>query len=107
MLNQTSRNIINLNADERIHLNSDKVFLGTISGQLPTEPILLGNKTLIVLETLLDGLYDFGISLATVVGSPEGAPAADINTAAEDLLNSIDRINSNLEEILSQRTFTA
>ena len=102
-----TRNIINLNADERIHLNSDKVFLGTISSQLPTEPILLGNKTLIVLETLLDGLYDFGISLATVVGSPEGAPAADINTAAEDLLNSIDRINSNLEEILSQRTFTA
>jgi len=27
--------------------------------------------------------------------------------AAEDLLNSIDRINSNLEEILSQRNFTA
>jgi hypothetical protein len=102
-----TRNIINLNADERIHLNSDRVFLGTISGQLPTEPILLGNKTLIVLETLLDGLYSFGTSLATVVGSPEGAPAADINTAAEDLLNSIDRINSNLEEILSQRNFTA
>ena len=52
-------------------------------------------------------LYSFGTSLATVVGSPEGAPAADINTAAEDLLNSIDRINSNLEEILSQRNFTA
>ena len=103
----STKNIINLNADERIHLNGGNVFLGTVNNQLPTEPILLGNKTLIVLETLLDGLYSFGTSLATVVGSPEGAPAADINMAAEDLLNSIDRINSNLEEILSQRNFTA
>ena len=103
----STKNIINLNADERIHLNGGNVFLGTVNNQLPTEPILLGNRTLIVLETLLDGLYNFGTSLATVVGSPEGAPAADINMAAEDLLNSIDRINSNLEEILSQRNFTA
>jgi hypothetical protein len=102
-----TKNIINLNADERIHLNGGNVFLGIVNNQLPTEPILLGNKTLTVLETLLDGLYSFGTSLATVVGSPEGAPAADINMAAEDLLNSIDRINSNLEEILSQRNFTA
>jgi hypothetical protein len=103
----STKNIINLNADERIHLNGGNVFLGTVNNQLPTEPILLGNKTLTVLETLLDGLYSFGTSLATVVGSPEGAPAVDINMAAEDLLNSIDRINSNLEEILSQRNFTA
>lgn len=102
-----TKNIINLNADDRIHLNGGNVFLGTVNNQLPTEPILLGNKTLTVLETLLDGLYSFGTALATVVGSPEGAPAADINMAAEDLLNSIDRINSNLEEILSQRNFTA
>jgi hypothetical protein len=103
----STKNIINLNADERIHLNGGNVFLGIVNNQLPTEPILLGNKTLTVLETLLDGLYSFSTSLATVVGSPEGAPAADINMAAEDLLNSIDRINSNLEEILSQRNFTA
>jgi hypothetical protein len=103
----STKNIINLNADERIHLNGGNVFLGTVNNQLPTEPILLGNRTLTVLENLLDGLYSFGTSLATVVGSPEGAPAADINMAAEDLLNSIDRINSNLEEILSQRNFTA
>ena len=103
----STKNIINLNADERIHLNGGNVFLGTVNNQLPTEPILLGNRTLTVLENLLDGLYNFGTSLATVVGSPEGAPAADINMAAEDLLNSIDRINSNLEEILSQRNFTA
>ena len=102
-----TRNIINLNADERIHLNSDRVFLGTISGQLPTEPLVLGDKLNTVLETLLDSLYNFGTSLSTVVGSPEGAPALDIISAAGSLLNDIDIINNNLEEILSQRNFTA
>jgi hypothetical protein len=102
-----TRNIINLNADERIHLNSDRVFLGTINGQLPTEPLVLGDKLNTVLETLLDSLYNFGTSLLTVVGSPEGAPALDIISAAGSLLNDIDIINNNLEEILSQRNFTA
>ena len=102
-----TRNIINLNADERVHLNSNAVFLGTVAGQLPTEPLVLGEKLNTLLENLLDSLHNFGISLSSVVGSPEGAPAMDINTAAEGLLNDIDRINDDLEGILSQQNFTA
>jgi len=102
-----TKNIINLNADERVHLNSRTIFLGTVNNALPTEPLILGNKMNDLLEALLDGLYNFGVTLSTVVGSPEGAPAIDINTAAEGLLNDIDRINGNLEGILSQRNFTA
>jgi len=102
-----TKNIINLNADERVHLNSNKVFLGTVNNQLPTEPLVLGDKLNTLLENLLDSLYNFGISLSTVVGSPEGVPALDITSAAGSLLNDIDRINSNLEGILSQRNFTS
>lgn len=102
-----TKNIINLNADERVHLNSSTVFLGTVNNQLPTEPLVLGDKLNTLLENLLDSLYNFGTSLSTVVGSPEGAPAMDINSAAESLLNDIDRINNNLEGILSQQNFTA
>lgn len=102
-----TKNIINLNADERVHLNSNTVFLGTVNNQLPTEPLVLGNKMYDLLENLLDGLYSFAIQLSTVVGSPEGAPAMDINVAAEGLLNDLDRINNNIEGILSQRNFTA
>lgn len=102
-----TKNIINLNADERIHLNSNTVFLGTVNNQLPTEPLVLGDKLNTLLENLLDSLYTFGSSLSSVVGSPEGAPAMDINMAAEGLLNDIDRINNNLEGILSQQNFTA
>jgi hypothetical protein len=102
-----TNNIINLNANERVHLNSNAVFLGTVNNSLPTEPLVLGDKLNTVLENLLDSLYSFGASLSTVVGSPEGAPAMDINSAAESLLNDIDRINDNLEGILSQKNFTA
>jgi len=102
-----TKNIINLNADERVHLNSNTVFLGTVNNSLPTEPLVLGDKLNTLLENLLDSLYSFGTSLLTVVGSPEGAPAMDINSAAESLLNDIDRINNNLEGILSQQNFTA
>jgi len=102
-----TKNIINLNANERVHLNSNTVFLGTVNNQLPTEPLVLGDKLNTILENLLDSLYSFGASLSTVVGSPEGAPAMDINAAAESLLNDIDRINNNLEGILSQQNFTA
>jgi hypothetical protein len=102
-----TKNIINLNADERVHLNSNTVFLGTVNNSLPTEPLVLGDKLNTLLETLLDSLYSFGNALSSVVGSPEGAPAMDINMAAEGLLNDIDRINDNLEGILSQQNFTA
>ena len=102
-----TKNIINLNADERVHLNSNNIFLGTVNNALPTEPLILGNKMYTLLEDLLDSLYNLGLSLSTVVGSPEGAPAVDINMAAEGLLNDIDKLNNNIEGILSQRNFTA
>jgi hypothetical protein len=103
----STKNIINLNANERIHLNGGTVFLGTVNNQLPSEPLILGNKTYDLLLDLLGGLYEFGTSLSTVIGSPEGAPAIDINTAAEGLLNTLDRATDRLEGILSQQNFTA
>jgi hypothetical protein len=103
----STKNIINLNANERIHLNGGTVFLGTVNNQLPSEPLVLGNKTYDLLLDLLGGLYEFGTSLSTVIGSPEGAPAVDINTAAEGLLNVLDRATDRLEGILSQQNFTA
>ena len=103
----STKNIINLNANERIHLNGGNVFLGTVNNQLPSEPLLLGNKTYDLLLDLLSGLYEFGTSLSTVIGSPEGAPAIDINNAAEGLLNTLDRTTDRLEGILSQQNYTA
>ena len=102
-----TKNIINLNADERVHLNSNNVFLGTVNNQLPSENLVLGNKLHDLLLTLMDNLHEFGIGLSSVVGSPEGAPALDIKAAADSLCQSIDRLENSLEGILSQQNFTA
>ena len=102
-----TNNIINLNAVERVHLNTNTVFLGTINNQLPTEPLVLGNKTADLLEALVDSLYNFGAALSTVIGSPEGAPSIDINNAANSLLNDLDKITDNIDGILSRQNFTA
>jgi hypothetical protein len=102
-----TKNIINLNADERVHVNSNTVFLGTVDNKLPTEPLLLGNKTYSLLSALLESLYNLGVTLSTTVGSPEGAPALDINSAADAMLNDLEKISNNLEGILSQQNFTA
>jgi len=103
----STKNIINLNADDRVHLNGGRVFLGTVSGQLPTENIVLGGKLHDLLLNLMDTLHEFGTGLSSVVGSPEGAPAADIISAARSLCNSIDRLENNLEGILSQQNYTS
>ena len=102
-----TKNIINLNAGERVHLNTNAVFLGTFNNELPTENLVLGNRLYNLLDNLLEGLSTFGNSLSTVVGSPEGAPAMDIINAAEGLLNDIERAENALETILSQTSFTS
>lgn len=102
-----TKNIINLNATERVHLNTNAVFLGTFNNELPTENLVLGNRLYNLLSDLLEGLSKFGNGLSTVVGSPEGAPAMDIINAAQGLLNDVERAESTLETILSQTSFTA
>jgi hypothetical protein len=103
----STKNIINLNAGDRVHLNSDRVFLGTVNNQLPTENIVLGGKLHDLLLNLMDALHEFGTGLSSVVGSPEGTPAADIISAARGLCTSINTLENNLEGILSQQNFTA
>jgi len=102
-----TKNIINLNAGERVHLNTNAVFLGTVNNGLPTEHMVLGDKLYNLLDRLLEGLGTFGASLSTVVGSPVGAPAMDIINAAQGLMNDVEAAEEALESILSQTSYTA
>ena len=101
-----TKNIINLNADERIHLNSKAVFLGPYDATHQPQPLLLGNNTSILLSNIISSLYDLGCNLSAVVGSPEGAPALDINSAGETLMNDLEKILNDLSGILSKQNFT-
>jgi len=101
-----TKNIINLNADERIHLNSKAIFLGPYDSTHIPQPLLLGNNTFILLSNIISSLYDLGSSLSSIVGSPEGSPALDVNSAGDNLMNSLERIIDDLNNILSKQNFT-
>ena len=101
-----TKNIINLNADERIHLNSKAIFLGPYDSTHIPQPLLLGNNTFILLSNIISSLYDLGSSLSSIVGSPEGSPALDVNSAGDNLMNSLERIIGDLNNILSKQNFT-
>ena len=101
-----TKNIINLNADERIHLNSKAIFLGPYDATHTPQPLLLGNNTFTLLSNIISSLYDLGSSLSSIVGSPEGSPALDVNSAGDNLMNSLERIIGDLNNILSKQNFT-
>jgi hypothetical protein len=103
-----TNNVINLNAGERTHLNSPKNFIGTSSdGTLPTEPLLLGNKTIELLSDLMKALGDFGSDASSVVTPPAGSPLVDINTAGVKLASTIKNLMGKLERIKSQQNYTS
>jgi hypothetical protein len=104
----STNNVINLNAGERTHLNSPKNFIGTGSdGTLPTEPLLLGNKTAELLSDLMKALSDFGSEASSVVTPPAGSPLVDINTAGVKLTSTINNLLGKLEKILSKQNYTS
>jgi len=101
-----TKNIINLNANERVHLNTGFVFLGTINNQLPNQPVLLGYETSRVFEHLQETLTRLAFYLSSIVGSAEGAPMLGLNSAGEDLLGDMKKMCDLLENITSKRVFT-
>jgi len=103
-----TKNIINLNAGERTHLNSPKNFIGSNKdGTLPTEPLLLGNQTVNLLTDLMLAIGEFGGELSSVISAPAGSPLVDLNVAGNKLTNSIDNLMGKLEKIVSQQNYTS
>jgi len=100
-----TKNIINLNADERVHLNANAVFLGPYKTIAP-QPVLLGYETSRVFEHLQETLTRLAFYLSSVVGSAEGAPMLGLNSAGDALLNDMKKMCDLLENITSKRVFT-
>jgi hypothetical protein len=103
-----TKNIINLNANERTHLNSPRNFIGTKpDGTLPTEPLLLGNLTVSLLSDLMLTIGEFGSEMTSVISPSPGSPIVDLNAAGKKLSTSIDNLMSKLERIVSQQNYTS
>lgn len=104
-----TKNIINLNADERVHLNSNQIFLGTydLTKTISVQPILLGYETIKLFEHLQETLTRLATYLSSAISTPEGSPITSLNSAGNDLINDMKKVCDLLEKIPSQKVFTS
>jgi hypothetical protein len=101
-----TKNVINLNADARIHLNSKSIFLGSYNTNNVPQPVLLGNETILLLNQLQQSLTKLSFYLKSAVGVTEGAPMIPLNVAGEELIKDMQRMCDLIEKIPSQNVFT-
>lgn len=114
----STNNIISLNGDGGIYLNSKrtrntlgdvvpKIFLGTKSdGSIPTEPLLLGDKTVSFLGDMVTYLATFAAQMTACSNTQEGAPLSKVESSSEALYSNLYSLFDRLEEITSQQNFT-
>ncbi len=108
-----TNNIINLNANNRVHINSPIIKLGTIPpnpengtpAQYPTEPLLLGNQTVILLKDLIQALNTFASIMNSNITPPSGLPV-DTGGASAGLMEDLKDIISRLSSLLSKTSYT-
>jgi len=101
-----TKNIINLNADERVHLNTNAVFLGKYDSQNVPQPVLLGNNTFEVFILLQQTLTALGSYLSTAVSTSEGSPLIGINSAGKEIIKDMTKLCDLLNKITSTKVFT-
>jgi hypothetical protein len=114
----STNNMISLNGDGGIYLNSKrtkntlgdvipKIFLGTKSdGSKPTEPLLLGDKTVTLLGDMIAYLAIFAAQMTACSVTQEGAPLSKVEASSEALYSNLYSLFNRLEDITSQQNFT-
>ena len=106
----SSKKSINLNAVEGVNIDtptvtfsSGKMFLGSKNA---TEPILLGNQTVNLLDQLLVNLQSFMTICSTLVSTPPGTPIGPLNIVAGQMSTILNGLQQNLNSIKSKNNFT-
>jgi hypothetical protein len=103
----SSKDTIFLDSNRNILLNSQYIFLGiSNNNKIPTEPILLGNKTINLLNDLLVSLKDFSSDLTSAMGMGKGELLLSITQPANSLETSVDRLMKQLESLKSKKVYT-
>jgi hypothetical protein len=106
----SSNKSINLNAIEGVNIDtpivtfsSGKMFLGSKNA---TEPLLLGNQTVNLLNQLLVNLQSFMTICSTLVSTPPGTPLGPLNIVAGQMSTILNGLQQNLNNIKSKDNFT-
>jgi hypothetical protein len=101
-----TKNVINLNADDRVHLNSNNVFLGPYNSTNVPQPVLLGNETVKLLIQLNKTLNRLAGYLSSTVSTTAGSPIVSLQNAGTELSGDIKQLNKLLKNITSKKVFT-
>jgi hypothetical protein len=106
----SSKKSINLNAVEEVNIDtptvtfsSGKMFLGSKNA---TEPLLLGNQTVTLLDQLLVNLQSFMTICSTLVSTPPGTPLGPLNIVSGQMSTILNGLQQNLNSIKSKNNFT-
>jgi hypothetical protein len=106
----SSKKSINLNAVDGVNidtpivtLQSEKIYLGSKNA---TEPLLLGDQTVNLLNQLISNLSSFATICSTLIAPPTGAPIAPLNVAATQLVGSLNALQANLNNVKSKYNYT-
>jgi hypothetical protein len=101
-INLNAINSINIDTDSAI-IQSKKLYLGDKDAD---EPLLLGNQTVDLLDTLLESLKSFLNICETLTGTDPGIPLAPLNAIAVKINITIEKLQSDLKNIISKDNFT-
>lgn len=110
----SSNKSINLNSQNGLNVDTNTATFQTkniyLGSKLATEPLLLGNKTVALLRTLIINLKQFMQIASTQVSTAPGVPLGPLNAAATQMqliLENIDAdLTSELGDIRSKNNFT-
>ena len=102
-INLNSQGTINVDSKDKMVINSPEIYLG---GKNATEPILLGDKTVNTLSSLIDALNLVLQQLEVAVSTPPGTPLVNVNIAASSAKVTLQTLKSNLNLLKSQQNKT-
>jgi hypothetical protein len=111
MIALASNGTVNIDAKEKIYLDSDKIELGS-QAELKGEPLVLGKKVKTLLYRLLDQLEQVGVELQRVSKSGDSSSWLIVKGAGHDIANICNSLKFEVDDpsgpnyILSKTTFT-
>jgi hypothetical protein len=111
MVALASNGTVNIDAVEKILLDSNKIELGT-QAELKGEPVVLGKKVKSLLYRLLDTLEQVGLDLQRVSKSGDASSWLVVKGAGHDIENICSALKFEVDDpsgpnyILSNTTFT-
>ena len=107
----SSKKTVNLNAVTSVNIDapdtiiqSNNVYLGSKDA---TQPVLLGNTTVQLLNQLITNLNSFMTICSTAVSTAPGTPLGPLNMAASQMMTTLNQLQANLDGTKSKYVKTA